>query len=41
MSVHVVFANQSGFDVPIGVFMSWEERGSCLNIIRMKNRDRI
>ncbi|KAF7831965.1 uncharacterized protein G2W53_014298 [Senna tora] len=31
-SVRVVFANQSGLDVPIGVFMSWEERGSCINI---------
>nr|KAF7820993.1 uncharacterized protein G2W53_026448 [Senna tora] len=37
MSVRVVFANQSGFDAPIGVVMAWEERGSCHNIFRMKN----
>ncbi|KAF7834925.1 uncharacterized protein G2W53_009784 [Senna tora] len=41
MSVGVVFANRSGFDAPIGVFMSWDERGSCLNIFRMTNRCRI
>ncbi|KAF7812661.1 uncharacterized protein G2W53_033637 [Senna tora] len=35
------FANRSGFDAPIGVFLAWEERGSCLNIFRMTNRDRI
>ncbi|KAF7832074.1 uncharacterized protein G2W53_014407 [Senna tora] len=40
-SVRVVFANQSGFDAPIGVVLAWEERGSCLNIFRMTNRDRI
>ncbi|KAF7835053.1 uncharacterized protein G2W53_009912 [Senna tora] len=40
-SVHVVFANESGFDAPIGVLMAWEERGSCLNIFRTKNRGRI
>ncbi|KAF7831966.1 uncharacterized protein G2W53_014299 [Senna tora] len=40
-SVCVVFANRSGFDVPIGVVMAWEERGSCLNIFRMANHGRI
>ncbi|KAF7820982.1 uncharacterized protein G2W53_026437 [Senna tora] len=40
-SVPVVFANQSGFDAPIGVVIAWEERGSCLNIFRMRNRCRI
>ncbi|KAF7802833.1 uncharacterized protein G2W53_041944 [Senna tora] len=40
-SVHVVFANQSGFDAPIGVVLGWEERRSCLNIFRMINRGRI
>ncbi|KAF7814725.1 uncharacterized protein G2W53_028694 [Senna tora] len=35
------FANQSGFDAPIGVVLAWEERGSCLNIFRMINRGRI
>ncbi|KAF7835087.1 uncharacterized protein G2W53_009946 [Senna tora] len=40
-SVHVVFANRCGFDAPIGVFMALEERGSCLNIFRTTNRDRI
>ncbi|KAF7820795.1 uncharacterized protein G2W53_026250 [Senna tora] len=30
-SIRVVFANRSGFDAPIGVFLAWEERGSCLN----------
>ncbi|KAF7834964.1 uncharacterized protein G2W53_009823 [Senna tora] len=35
------FANQSGFDAPIGVVSAWGERGSCLNIFRMKNRGRI
>ncbi|KAF7839081.1 uncharacterized protein G2W53_007563 [Senna tora] len=40
-SVHVVFANWSGFDAPIGVVITWEERGSCLNIFRMTNRSRI
>ncbi|KAF7802478.1 uncharacterized protein G2W53_041589 [Senna tora] len=40
-SVGVVFANRSGFDAPIAVLLAWEERGSCLNIFRMKNRDRI
>ncbi|KAF7834915.1 uncharacterized protein G2W53_009774 [Senna tora] len=28
----------SGFDGPIGVVMAWEERGSCLNIFRTRNR---
>ncbi|KAF7820777.1 uncharacterized protein G2W53_026232 [Senna tora] len=40
-SVRVVFANRSGFDAPIGVVLAWEEHGSCLNIFRMNNRDRI
>ncbi|KAF7834889.1 uncharacterized protein G2W53_009748 [Senna tora] len=35
------FANGSGFDAPIGVVLAWEERGSCLNIFRTKNRGRI
>ncbi|KAF7823860.1 uncharacterized protein G2W53_022004 [Senna tora] len=38
MSVRVVFVNRSGFDIPIGVVKSWEERGSCLNIFRMISR---
>ncbi|KAF7823852.1 uncharacterized protein G2W53_021996 [Senna tora] len=41
MSVRVVFANCSGFDVPIGVAMAWEKRRSCLNISRMTNHSRI
>ncbi|KAF7823851.1 uncharacterized protein G2W53_021995 [Senna tora] len=40
-SVRVVIVNRSGFDAPIGVFMAWEERGSCLNIFRTTNRGRI
>ncbi|KAF7839207.1 uncharacterized protein G2W53_007689 [Senna tora] len=40
-SARVVFANRSGFDVPIGVVMAWEERGSCSNIFRMTNCGRI
>ncbi|KAF7801101.1 Repeat domain-containing protein [Senna tora] len=40
-SVRVVFANRSGFDVPIGVVLAWEERGSCLNIFRTTNRCRV
>ncbi|KAF7800396.1 uncharacterized protein G2W53_045224 [Senna tora] len=40
-SVRIVLANQSGFVVPIGVVMAWEECGSCLNIFQTKNRDRI
>ncbi|KAF7832018.1 uncharacterized protein G2W53_014351 [Senna tora] len=40
-SVRVVFANRSGFDAPIGVVLAWKERGSCLNIFRMKNHDLI
>ncbi|KAF7802555.1 hypothetical protein G2W53_041666 [Senna tora] len=40
-SVHVVFANRSGFDAPIGVVLASEERGSCLNIFRLTNRGRI
>ncbi|KAF7832073.1 uncharacterized protein G2W53_014406 [Senna tora] len=40
-SVRVVFTNRSGFDAPIGVVLAWEERGSGINIIRMKNRGRI
>ncbi|KAF7802622.1 uncharacterized protein G2W53_041733 [Senna tora] len=39
--VRVVFANQRGFDAPIGVVLPWEELGSCLNIFRMTNRSRI
>ncbi|KAF7834928.1 uncharacterized protein G2W53_009787 [Senna tora] len=35
------FANRSSFDAPIGVVLAWEERGSCLNIFRTKNRGRI
>ncbi|KAF7812705.1 uncharacterized protein G2W53_033681 [Senna tora] len=35
------FANQSGFDAPIGVVLAWEERGSCLNIFRKTNRCQI
>ncbi|KAF7834981.1 uncharacterized protein G2W53_009840 [Senna tora] len=40
-SVRVVFANRSSFDAPIGVVLAWEERGSCLNTFRTKNRGRI
>ncbi|KAF7812679.1 uncharacterized protein G2W53_033655 [Senna tora] len=40
-SIRVVFANQSGFDAPIGVVLAWEDRGSCLNIFWMTNRGRI
>ncbi|KAF7802488.1 uncharacterized protein G2W53_041599 [Senna tora] len=40
-SVRVVFANRSGFDDSIGVVLAWEERGSCLNIFQMTNRDQI
>ncbi|KAF7834978.1 uncharacterized protein G2W53_009837 [Senna tora] len=35
------FANESGFDAPIGVVLAWEERGSCLNIFRTTNHGRI
>ncbi|KAF7835512.1 uncharacterized protein G2W53_010371 [Senna tora] len=38
--VRVVFENRIGFDAPIGVFLAWEERGSCLNILQMTNRHR-
>ncbi|KAF7832398.1 uncharacterized protein G2W53_014731 [Senna tora] len=38
MLVPVVFAKPSGFEARIGVFMAREEGGSCLNIIRMRNR---
>ncbi|KAF7821019.1 uncharacterized protein G2W53_026474 [Senna tora] len=38
MSVRFVFPNPSGYDAPIGVFMAWEERGSCINIFQMTNR---
>ncbi|KAF7820787.1 uncharacterized protein G2W53_026242 [Senna tora] len=41
MPVRFVFANQSGFDAPIGVVLAWEERASYLNIFRTTNRDRI
>ncbi|KAF7835014.1 uncharacterized protein G2W53_009873 [Senna tora] len=40
-SVRVVFANRSGFDAPIGVFMEWEDRGSSLNIFLTTNRGRM
>ncbi|KAF7812708.1 uncharacterized protein G2W53_033684 [Senna tora] len=40
-SVRVVLANQSGFDAPIGVFLAWEEHGSCLNIFWTTNHGRI
>ncbi|KAF7812660.1 uncharacterized protein G2W53_033636 [Senna tora] len=40
-SVRVVFANRSGFDAPIGVFLVWEESGSCLNMFQTTNRGRI
>ncbi|KAF7801157.1 uncharacterized protein G2W53_044920 [Senna tora] len=40
-SVCVVFANWSGFDAPIGVVLAWEERGSCLNILRTIYRGRV
>ncbi|KAF7802552.1 uncharacterized protein G2W53_041663 [Senna tora] len=40
-SVRVVFANRSGYDAPIAVVMAWEERGSCINILRRTNRGRI
>ncbi|KAF7834731.1 uncharacterized protein G2W53_009590 [Senna tora] len=35
------FANESGFDAPIGVVLAWEERGSFLNIFQTANRGRI
>ncbi|KAF7832036.1 uncharacterized protein G2W53_014369 [Senna tora] len=40
-SVRVVYANRSGFDARIKVFLAWEERGSCLNIFRTTNHGRI
>ncbi|KAF7802544.1 uncharacterized protein G2W53_041655 [Senna tora] len=40
-SVHIVFANRSGLDAPIGVFLAWEECGSCLNKFRTKDHIRI
>ncbi|KAF7832075.1 uncharacterized protein G2W53_014408 [Senna tora] len=40
-SVRVIFANQSGFDAPIGVVLAWEECGSRLNIFQMTNRGQI
>ncbi|KAF7835099.1 uncharacterized protein G2W53_009958 [Senna tora] len=40
-SLRVVFPNRSGFDALIGVVLSWEERGSCLNIFRTTNRGQI
>ncbi|KAF7834888.1 uncharacterized protein G2W53_009747 [Senna tora] len=39
--VRVVFANQSGFDAPIGVVLAWEERGSCLNIFRTTSQSNL
>ncbi|KAF7821018.1 uncharacterized protein G2W53_026473 [Senna tora] len=41
MSVRFVFSNPSGYDAPIGVFMAWEECGSCINIFRLTNRGQI
>ncbi|KAF7835514.1 uncharacterized protein G2W53_010373 [Senna tora] len=35
------FANQSGFDAPIGVVFAWEKRASCLNVFQTTNRGRI
>ncbi|KAF7802486.1 uncharacterized protein G2W53_041597 [Senna tora] len=40
-TVRVVFAIRSGFDAPIGVFLAWEERRSCLNIFQTTNHGRI
>ncbi|KAF7812701.1 Repeat domain-containing protein [Senna tora] len=40
-SVRILFVNRRGFDAPIGVVLAWEQRGSCLNIIWMKNRGQI
>ncbi|KAF7832024.1 uncharacterized protein G2W53_014357 [Senna tora] len=40
-SVRFVFANQSGFHAPVRVVLALEGRGSCLNMFRMTNRDRI
>ncbi|KAF7814708.1 uncharacterized protein G2W53_028677 [Senna tora] len=40
-SVRVVVAIRSGFDDPIGVVLTWEERGSCLNIFRTTNHGRL
>ncbi|KAF7835446.1 uncharacterized protein G2W53_010305 [Senna tora] len=40
-SVRFLFANPSGYDAPIGVFMAWEERRSCINIFRTTDRGRI
>ncbi|KAF7823687.1 uncharacterized protein G2W53_021831 [Senna tora] len=37
-SVSIVFANRSGFDAPIGVFLAWEQLGARLNIFRTINR---
>ncbi|KAF7810671.1 uncharacterized protein G2W53_037414 [Senna tora] len=36
-SVRVVFAKMSGFSARFGVIMAWEERRSCLNLLRMRN----
>ncbi|KAF7831963.1 uncharacterized protein G2W53_014296 [Senna tora] len=40
-SFRIVLANRSDFHAPIGVVLAWQERGSCLNIFRTKNRSRI
>ncbi|KAF7802121.1 uncharacterized protein G2W53_041232 [Senna tora] len=40
-SIRVVFAKPSKFVARIGVFMASKERGSCLNIFRMRNSDRM
>ncbi|KAF7831967.1 uncharacterized protein G2W53_014300 [Senna tora] len=40
-SVRVVFAKRSDFEAPTGVFLAWEERGSCRNIFRTTNCGRI
>ncbi|KAF7835159.1 uncharacterized protein G2W53_010018 [Senna tora] len=41
MSVHVVLANRSCFNDPIGVVLAWEERGSCLDMFRTTNHGQI
>ncbi|KAF7820773.1 uncharacterized protein G2W53_026228 [Senna tora] len=37
-SIRVAFGNRSIFDALISVVLAWEERGSCLNIFRVKKR---
>ncbi|KAF7823859.1 uncharacterized protein G2W53_022003 [Senna tora] len=41
MSVRVVFANRSRFDIRIGIVKAREEFGSCLNVFWTINRGRI